>query len=275
MERLLHGWSRIPLAATALALLAALAACGGGDDTTTSPPPSPSPTATATAAPTATPEPTPVPTATPPPTPTPPVAATPTQEPTPTPTQPPTPAPCDGVECIEPAPDAFEHKTWEPGERVDWEHGAFVLETQTGRIHGYRARPRDGDTAIGGYQVLPHGWISARVVGPGPDSEFLLDRETLRGWRWPDRALVLEALSDDHLLFRHPRTDPDRYTLLARSGEMSGQFSVPDGGRAAFFSPDGQVFVILGFGAVYRVPVASLRPEILFELEPLDGLDWG
>ncbi len=86
MERPLHGWSRIPLAATALALLAALAACGGGDHATTSPPPSPTPTATSTVTATASPAPTPTPEPTPAPTP----SSTRTPEPTPAPTPTPT-----------------------------------------------------------------------------------------------------------------------------------------------------------------------------------------
>ena len=51
----------------------------------------------------------------------------------------PTPTPCQGIECIEPAPDLFERRVFEPGERIDWEEGVFFLDVETGRTEAYRA----------------------------------------------------------------------------------------------------------------------------------------
>ncbi len=197
MERPLHGWSRIPLAALALALLAALAACGGGDHATTSPPPSPSPTATATAAPTATPEPTPsvMPSPTPAPTPSPTISPT----PTPVPCESiecvrenlcrgvecteadPDPWPCRGYDCIETVPNAFERRIFEPGERIDWDGGVFFLQVATGRTEAYRAEGVGGAFSPG-----PDGaWVEVRTEGYGRrDWNLLLHRETGQAWRW-------------------------------------------------------------------------------------------
>ena len=268
----MHGWSRIPLAALALALLAALAACGGGDHATTSPPPSPTPTATSTVTATVTATPT--------------ATTTPVPSPTPEPTPTAEPTPCDGIECLEPAPYLFEHRVWEPGERVDWESAAFVLETLTGRVHGYRAVPRDGGTRIGGYQVLAHGWISARATLFGPDRQVLIDREHGRVWWWPDypNTLAVAALSDDHVLFRDwdrhrvfqdGDEDGYRYTLATRDGSVRTQFQVltTEPFPAAFFSPDGRALVVKGGGKVYRMSVSELRRELLFESAPPEGWD--
>ena len=97
--------------ATGLALLAlAVALACGGE------PVAPPPTATATPAPTAT--------------------ATPTPS---TPTATPVPALCRDIACVERTADgALEHRVFEPGERINWEEGVFSLDTETGRVEGYR-----------------------------------------------------------------------------------------------------------------------------------------
>lgn len=84
------------------------------------------------------------------------------------------------------------------------------------------------------------------------------------------------ALSEDHVLFRE--RSGDRYTLMTREGKLRAQFSVPvlgpavpNSGPTAIFSPDGQVLVIQGIGKVYRMPLTSPRPEVLFEPEARDG----
>ncbi len=103
------------MATLALAALLALA-CGASappaPPPTAAPTATPSPTATPAATPTLTPTATPMPTATP--------APAPTATPTPVPTA--TPAPT-------PAPDAFERRTFEPGEEIAWIHGIFFMDT--------------------------------------------------------------------------------------------------------------------------------------------------
>ena len=269
-------WRSTPLwtALAAALALAALAACGGGD------PPPPSPTTTVT--PTAVATPTVAATATPSPTATP--AATPTPSSGAEPCDlivvgnrygcrgavrsSPVPEPCEGVECVEPAPGAFEHMVWEPGEQVDWTDGAFVLETPTGRIHGYRVKTRGVARP-----ALSHGWIQGYVSYGGSDDALLLHRETLQAFRWPSDAVELVALSSDHMLFRD--RGGYRYTLMTRDGAVRTQFPVQFSAPAyypiAFFSPDGQVLVIQEADAVYRMSVADSRPAVLYEPELRDG----
>ena len=288
-------------AGLALSLSASFTACDGRPEeppppAAASPAATPTPTAELTPSPTPTamPLPTPRTTATPSPTPTPTPTATPSPSPAatvaaPTPSPPAAPAltPCAGFECAESAPGAFEHRTWEPGEAIDWTEGAFALEALTGRVHGYRVGPpyteAPWDEGLKDYRVLSRRWVGARVTDtpahlPGYPAKYgtqylLLDRETLQVWRWPVRALNLAALSDDHVLFQD-RSDGS-FTLMTREGEVATQFSLRGVeeyyGQYSFFSPDGRTLVISGGEKVYRMPVTASRPEPLFEPKLPDG----
>ena len=286
---------RAPLAAVALALLAALAACGGGDDATTSPPPSPTPTATATGTPMATPRssPTPATTATVTPTQTPtstPVAtptsppsptsepaavstASPTPPPTPTATPSPTPVPCLGIACIQPAPGAFEHKTWEPGEEIDWPYGFFILSTETGLVEGYRADD---------YHWVD--WESPDAIRVGPWVRWpglLVGRETGQSWRWPPALLTLLAVSAERLLFAQPaEAGHASFFLVDGLMDLVAEFSLPASvlgpwhshSPHARFAPDGQSLVLsLDALSVYLVDVQSGQPRLLYEGEFREG----
>ena len=306
------------VAGLALALSASFTACDGGAEEppppaaaspTATPTPEPTPPPTPTTTPLATPSitatpdqtATPAATATPSPTPTPARTATPSPSPTatvpaPTPSPTPTPAlnPCAGFECVERAPGAFEHRTWEAGEGIDWTEGAFALETLTGRVHGHRLVPpyteEPWNEAPQDYRVLSRRWVGARITDqpahlPGYPAKYgtqylLLDRETLQAWRWPVRALNLAALSDDHVLFQD-RSDGS-FTLMTREGEVATQVSLPGveeySDQYSFFSPDGRTLVISvrvgppdGGERVYRMPVTASRPEPLFEPKLPDG----
>ena len=284
---------RAPLATVALALLAALAACGGGDEATTSPPPSPTPTATATGTPMATPRssPTPSTTATPTPTQTPtstPVAtstpsptsepgavstASPTPPPTPTATPSPTPVPCLGIACIEPAPGAFEHKTWEPGEEIDWPYGFFILSTETGLVEGYRADD---------YHWID--WESPDAIRVGPWVRWpglLVGRETGQSWRWPPAFLTLLAVSAERLLFAQPaEAGHASFFLVDGLMDLVAEFSLPASvlgpwhshSPHARFAPDGQSLVLsLDALSVYLVDVQLGQPRLLYEGEFREG----
>ena len=294
-----HSRRSLPIllaAGLALSLSASFTACDGRPEeppppAAASPAATPTPTAEPTPSPTPTamPLPTPRTTATPSPTPTPTPTATPSRSPAatvaaPTPSPPAAPAltPCAGFECAESAPGAFEHRTWESGEAIDWTEGAFALETLTGRVHGYRVGPpyteAPWDEGLKDYRVLSRRWVGARVTDtpahlPGYPSihgptYLLLDRETLQVWRWPGRALNLAALSDDHVLFQD-RSDGG-FTLMTREGEATTLFSLPGVEGAideySFFSPDGRTLVIAaragashGGEKVYRMPVTASR----------------
>ena len=201
---------------------------------------------------------------------------------------------CDGFECVELVPGAFEHRTWAPGEPVEWPEGAFALQTATGRVEGYRLTPEHANAAwphaadwlhAVDYRLYPSAWVAARITTAEPRSEIpagyawrayvLLNRETLRAWRWRADELELEAVSDDHVLLRD--TTDGIYTLMTSDGDVRTQFSLPgaDDERASlnsFFSPDGQTLVVnVNWprpGRVYRMHVADPQPEVFFEARP-------
>ena len=259
-----------PLALAALVL--ALAACTGGE-----PPPAPAST--------------PAPTA----------VATPEASPTPEATATATPTPRRGLEWIEPAPGAFEHRTFGDGEAIDWTHAIFVLDVETGLTEGY---------AVAGLESYEHGyygyseyrgvWIeTSDVEGTW---RLLLDRETSQSWRWPPSALSLRAASDEHLLFEEldDGESTGSFVLADRALEETARFSV-DGsvadryfigsnsspflvdkwsgtidGPPVTFSPDGSSIVIeTTTNQLYFVPVESARPSLLFELPPPPPQDGG
>ena len=138
-----------------------------------------------------------------------------------------------------------------------------MLDTQTGWLHAYRVRQPDQDAVS--YRVLPHGWVTA-VTG---SAAWLLDRESMRAWWWAERGAEVAAVSPQHVLFELAAYGS--YALLARDGGSVRTFEAPDG-MGGFFSPDGQVIVMHGHPDVYRIPISSLRPELLLlRAEPRQG----
>ena len=260
---------RGPLAVLALLALAASLACGGE-------PPAPAATTAPTFTATATVAPVPMPMATP--------TATPTPTATVAPAPMPTPLPCQGVECIEPAPDLFERRVFEPGERIDWPGGSFVLDSETGRIEGYRLADlaagadlygldRHWDGGRGRWLTLLYDFGSHR----GEDRwSALLDRETGAAWQWPSRYLRLVAMSRERLLFedRSAAVPTGRFTLLDRDMESIARFTVGEGEDHpdALFSPEGLNIALELSNTVYLVPVDSASPVFLFRPQPHDVL---
>lgn len=273
--------------AAALAVLAASLACSGEPAMpVTMPAPTATPeraaaaTATRTIVLTASPMPSPTPKATPSP--------APTATPSPSPTVAPTPVPCSGVECIEPAPNLFEHRIWEQGESVrdDWRNGSFVLDPETGRIEGYRLKAcaDRGDCGLDRYYEGGRGSWFATLYDRGSDRgedrwSALLNRETRESWHWPPCYLRLVAMSRARLLFED-RAGGDycmptgRFMLLNREMESIARFTVGDGegDPRAIFSPDGLTIVLEVEDDVYLVPVDSVRPTLLFRPQPHDVL---
>ena len=267
--------ARVATVLVVLAALAVAAACEEG------PEPAPSPTAATTATPgpttpTATTGPTVV--ATPPvtstpqttPTASPTATATPTPSPTPAPT--PAPEPRDALDLIESAPDAFEHRTFESGETIDWDHGIFVLDPVTGLTDGYRVR---GAEALHYNEHFPGGWI--RSWDPSEKWALLLHRASGQSWRWPDAELRLVSAWPGHLLFEELR-DRGRHAtghLTLADTEMKGvaRFSIHPkvSERSALVSPDGQTLAIGAGTRVYLVTVGSSRVTVVFETDPEDA----
>ena len=207
---------------------------------------------------------------------------------------PPEPAtPCKGVACIEPAPGAFERRTFATGERIHWPHGIFVLDPETGETEGYRRSVLAYEVGPPvrwlRYHLLPDGWIRVGAEIGTERFQLLLHRATAQSWRWPSDRLSLVATSGEYLLFEERgRSSPaqvgriGRFTITNRAMEAVGHFSIGvDGhGATAVFSPDGQTIALDGGGdTVYLVPVATAQPTVLFKAEATDDqvgvwLDW-
>ena len=244
------------LAALALAaLLAALAACSGGAappeastpiEATSAPAP---PTATATTEATSTPE------------------ATSALEASPTPDA------RSGLELIEPAPGAFERRTFEDGEAIDWAHGVFVLDAETGRIEGYAVA---GETGEHDYGVHPGGWITTYLSRGRGEAYWvlLLNTETGQSWRWLDtEALRLLAMSEQRLLFE-TRAPAGRFVVANRRMEEAARLTVAaarDDYPRALFSPDGRSLVLEAANKVYLASAATGIGQVLFDPPPRHG----
>lgn len=259
----------------ALALLAC--ACAGEATPSPTATPEPTPTTAPTLTPTATPTRTAVPTATVTPSVTPAPTPTPTAMPTPLPTREPTPTPCHGVECIDPAPDVFERRIFEAGERIDWENGVFFLDVETGRTEAYRAeeafREYHRHSEDGAWVYTWLGWDRTVAV---------LRRETGQAWQWPGDDLRLLATSRDHVLFEERARNEENdilfgaIVLVNHEMEEVGRFSLETGDDQykeprAIFSPDGQIIVFSVRNTVYHVSMASFDPVVVFEPESRDG----
>ena len=207
------------------------------------------------------------------------------------------PPPCQGIACIEPAPGAFEQRTFATGARIDWTHGIFVLDPETGETEGYRLSVV-ADNGIHLYESLPGGWIRVGAEIGTEQFRFLLHRATDQTWRWPAGWPWLLATSSEYLLFEergrfsptHAERIRGRFTIVNRAMEAVGHFSIgvdcdeptrqPWGcGPSAVFSPDGQTIALSAGDTVYLVPVATAQPAVLFKAEATGDqvgvwLDW-
>ncbi len=164
---------------------------------------------------------------------------------------------------IEPAPGAFEHRTFESGEDTGWYHGVFVLDPVSGLTDGYRVPTTDFVYYQGG------DWIFADAGG---EYDLLLHRATGRSWRWPAGQLRLLAASGGHLLVHDRRSLPaHRIALLNRRLGQVAAFTlhVERPGyldARAYFSPDGSDIMLWAVGGnLYHVAVDTGVPRMLVE----------
>ena len=181
-----------------------------------------------------------------------------------------------GLEWVEPAPGAFVHRTFDDGEAIDWAHGVYVFDVEAGLTEGYARAGVKNDAGFPdydiygarGYSAHRGGWItSSDEDDEDREWRLLLDRETGRSWRWSSQSsLVLEATSEEHLLFGDGTGSTGRFILADRLMEEVARFSVGhDGWPRAVFSPDGRAIALAAADKVYLVPVATGRPAILFD----------
>ena len=250
------GASRLRTAIALTALLAAACSGGGSPPATLS-----APEAASTPAPTA-------------------AAASSAPEAASTPAPPPlaTPAPGarSGLDLVEPAPGAFEHRTFEDGEAIDWTHGTFFLDAETGRTEGYAVAGVEGGWRYHGDR---DGWIEARRITGTGGWRLLVDRTTDLSWRWPGASLLLDAVSDDHLLFQDlsDGNPTGRFALANRRMEEVTRFAVDPGNAWPYarFSPDGHTIALESGNTVYLIPVRpSGPPEVLVTPAPF-GVAFG
>ena len=192
------------------------------------------------------------------------------------------PPPCQGIACIEPVTGAFVHRTFATGTRIDWTHGVFVLDPETGDTEGYRA-PEADDNGYHHYEPLPGGWIHIKFWTDRQPVTLLLHRATGQSWRWLSDHLWLVATSSEYLLFEEQeRSSPahveriGRFTITNRAMDAVGHFSISVDGSStvrsrAVFSPYGKTIALDGgWDTVYLVPVATAQPTVLFKAEATD-----
>ena len=236
------------LAAAVLIACLAAACSRGGDGG--APPPAPTPEATSTPTPEATSTPAPEAASTPVPT-----AGVLERALTLRAASAATPEARSGLDLLESAPDAFTHRTFGAGEAIDWTHGVYVFDVETGLTEGYAVAGAEGDVFYlpgarerGDYLNLYYpahrgGWIES--LDEAREWRLLLDRETGRSWRWPIPALRLAASSEHGLLFEDRDADRNptgRFTLANRGMEEIARFSVAadDDWPYPDVSPDGR-----------------------------------
>ena len=182
--------------------------------------------------------------------------------------------PCHGVECIEPAPDVFERRIFEPGERIDWENGVFFLDVET---RAARRRTVREEAFYNNHRHSEDGaWVYTWL---GRDRTVaVLRRETGQAWRWPPDSLRLVAMSQGHILLEERERSKESsilfgaLVLVNHEMEEVGRFSigtVDDQYKdpIVLFSSDGQIIVFSVRNTVYHASVTSFSPIIVFESE--------
>ena len=257
-----------------LALIALLVlACDASDAPVPTPTATPTPVPTTAPTPTVTPTPTSSPTSTATPTPTTTPTPVPSPIPTPMPTVTPTatPTPASLAELIEPAPDAFEHRTFELGESIDWSHGIFFMDTETGRVEGYRMV-----VDIGAYGDFPwdnyHAtdddlWIS----GTDGNTVWVMNRHGQRTWRLPGRLRTV-AMSNLRMLLED-RDRPGLYQVLTYSAlfQDGGDVDLVSIGQQqygrgmALFAPSGKMIALVNDLSLYLVELDPISISTLFD----------
>ena len=196
-------------------------------------------------------------------------------------------------ELIEPAPDAFEHRVFEPGELIEWWHGIFFMGTETGRVEGYRV----GEEASRRESYFPELYtveekpfvFSAAYGVHGSDNRwvevrredgavrFVLDRATGRSWRLGGYLDVRDASADRLLWYVAGAAivTGDDFAEVARlEGRLPPRGRLldhPDAAGAGAWTVHRSSPASLGVwrpAAEDRLPVAHLSPDgrrLLFE----------
>ncbi|MGH2608495.1 MAG: hypothetical protein ACRDHF_05340, partial [Tepidiformaceae bacterium] len=152
---------------------------------------------------------------------------------TPEPTASATVIPGGGLDLIEPVKDAFERRTFAPGEEIDWPHGIFFMSVDTGEVEGWRLAPPFGGAAgMGQYDLLGSRFIQA--LSQDLEWRVLADRTDGRMWRYPALGLRLAAAADSRLIFEEiqpggglPGSPTGRYHLTSPTMAGDASFELP------------------------------------------------
>jgi hypothetical protein len=133
---------------------------------------------------------------------------------------------------MKPGP-AWETGTFAPGAPIDWQQGAFFMDTVTGEVKGVRVplgavttvpTPSAGGTAefpsAHFYQVAGGGrWVW--VFAAPPNTGVLYDRRTGNSWTWDPMQLRLHAASANYFLF-------ERVTGPSQPIDGTGDYLIAD-----------------------------------------------
>lgn len=190
------------------------------------------------------------------------------------------------VDLIEPATDAFEHRTFLRRKHIDWPNGILFMDPATGLVEGYRVAEeaetettRKGGFARPEWSYAAHGpsnrWVTAHHWTTG--ARLLLDRELKKGWHLPASVRLLAASVDGALLWDYSGAailSDARFTERARFGPSVWEGLRGEAPRVGIvFSPDGRKLLWGGRSAVYVTDIPTLESTVLFEAVPHER--WG
>ena len=177
------------------------------------------------------------------------------------------------VDCLEPVPGTFEHKTWEAGVHIDWSTGIFFMDTATGQVEGYRSGE---PMSYWGFYTSPHGrWVYKMEPLLEPRYRLLLDRQTGRSWRW-EQHWDLIAGSPQHLLFSLSHRDrpggeysDGGHIVVDENLQTVARFAIPrEGSYSGFFSPDGRKVALNPRNKpAYLLDVETEQVAVLFDAQ--------
>ncbi|MEX0781173.1 MAG: SH3 domain-containing protein [Dehalococcoidia bacterium] len=139
-----------------------------------------------------------------------------------------TPAPGAGLDLIERVEDAYERRTFAPGEEIDWAHGIFFMNVDSGEVDGWRLAQALEQELLFTYSLPAPRYIE--MLTPDQAIRVLVDRETGVGRKYPAAYLRLVAVAEYSL----PPGSRERLLFEVLNGEegrpatSSGRFIVAD-----------------------------------------------
>jgi hypothetical protein len=137
-----------------------------------------------------------------------------------------TPAPGAGLDLIEPVDGAYERRTFAPGEEIDWAHGIFFMDVDTGEVEGWRLAQALEQELLFTYRLPGPRYIE--MLTPDQTTRILVDRATGVARKYPAPQLTLVGTAN------HPLATAQPLVFEALNGEegqpatSTGRFIVAD-----------------------------------------------